>query len=322
MPIRWRSIVDTAADRAFPIGYSRLGFRLREPGWDDDDPAPGSCRGKVVVVTGANSGLGLATVARLARLGAAVHMVVRDAERGEHARAKVRAEAPGAEIELSTCDISNLAEVRELAGSLARRQQVIDVLVHNAGVLPAQRSTTPEGHELTLATHVLGPVLLTELLRPALSGSADPRVIMVSSGGMYSQRAPVEDPEYRHGRYRGATAYARTKRVQVELLPVLASRYASGGATVHAMHPGWASTPGVASSLPGFHWATRALLRTPEQGADTISWLAATSTRLPSGRFWHDRRARPTNYLPATRGSDATRRQLWNYCASALALQA
>ena len=75
------------------------------------------------------------------------------------------------------------------------------------------RTETGEGHEITLATHVLGPVLMTELLLPVLANSPDPRVIFMSSGGMYTQALPAADPEYRNGRYRGAIAYARTKRM-------------------------------------------------------------------------------------------------------------
>ena len=86
------------------------------------------------------------------------------------------------------------------------------------------------------------------------------------------------------------------------------------------MHPGWADTPGVAQSLPGFRRVTRPILRTPEQAADTAVWLTATSPPPKSGQFWHDRRTRPTHYLPTTPYSDAELQTVWQYCAAAVGL--
>jgi NAD(P)-dependent dehydrogenase (short-subunit alcohol dehydrogenase family) len=207
------------------------------------------------------------------------------------------------------------------AADLTGRGQGLDVLIHNAGVLPAARTETDEGHEVTLATHVLGPVLLTEQLAPIVAASPDPRVIIMSSGGMYTQTLHVEDPEYRHGRYRGATAYARTKRMQVALTPMLARRWADRNVAVYCMHPGWVDTPGVADSLPGFHRITGPLLRHPSEGADTAVWLAATTPAPPSGRFWHDRRQRAEHYLPITRESEFDRARLWRFCLQATGIE-
>jgi dehydrogenase/reductase SDR family protein 12 len=96
-----------------------------------------------------------------------------------------------------------------------------------------------------------------------------------------------------------------------------AKRLAGTGVTVHAMHPGWADTAGVQSSLPRFYRATRPLLRSPDQGADTIVWLgAAAEPADSSGGFWHDRRRRPTHLLPGTREDEADRRRLWAECVA------
>ncbi|MFD4668181.1 SDR family NAD(P)-dependent oxidoreductase [Lentzea sp. NPDC058450] len=297
-------VLDTVADRLVVPGYSRWGLQLRRRGWDDLPPLPGAR----AVVTGAGTGIGKAAALGLARLGADVILVVRDELKGQAARADILAAAPGATVQVRHCDLSSLSSVRDFASSLELDQ--LDVLVHNAGVLPSERKVTDDGHELTFATHVAGPLLLTDLLRPKLTGG---RVIFVSSGGMYTQRLRSDDPEYRTGTYKGATAYARTKRMQVALTPLLASRYAQDDIAVHAMHPGWADTPGVASSLPGFHRLTKTFLRTAEEGADTIVWLAATDQ--PTGRFWHDRRERPTHLLPTTRDEDVV--AFWQYCTSA-----
>jgi dehydrogenase/reductase SDR family protein 12 len=241
--------------------------------------------------------------------------VVRDTAKGERARAEVLAAVPGADLRVRRCDVSDLADVREFA---AAHTGGVDVLVHNAGVLPAQRSETADGHEVALATAVLGPHLLTDLLSPALKASPDGRVVFVSSGGMYSQPLRVDDPEYREGEFAGAKAYARVKRMQVVLAELWAGELGPDGVAVHSMHPGWADTPGVSTSLPTFHRLTRPLLRTPEQGADTIVWLAAAAEAgRENGKFWHDRRVRPTHYLPWQRESEVDRRALWEFCRTA-----
>ena len=170
-----------------------------------------------------------------------------------------------------------------------------------------------------MATHVLGPLLMTELLRPALDAGRG-RVVLVSSGGMYAQKLPADDLEYTRGDYSGTTAYARTKRVQVELLPLLQRRWGGHGVTVHGMHPGWADTPGVTTSLPTFAKVVGPLLRDAHQGADTVVWLAATEPAPRGGQFWHDRAVRTTHYLPGTRPAPADVDRVWLACLDACGL--
>lgn len=297
--------LDTVLDRTIAPGYSRLGYLARSASWSGAraDPEPGALAGKVALVTGGSAGLGLATVTGLARLGATVHMVVRDEGRGAVARAQVAAAVPGAQVHVARCDLSDLADVTRAAPALAAAGP--DVLVHNAGVLPPARTLTPQGHELTLATHVLGPHLLTRLLADALGGG---RVLWISSGGMYAQKLTFDEPVP----YNGTTAYARTKRMQVVLSGMWSRELDS-----HAVHPGWADTPGLTRSLPGFGRLLGPLLRTAEQGADTAVWLAAARASdvgpdtIGRGRFWHDRRPRPEHYVPWTRETAAERDALW-----------
>jgi dehydrogenase/reductase SDR family member 12 len=315
-----RSLLDTALDRTVAPGYTSVGYRLRQAGWADD-PAPDALRGRTALVTGANRGIGKAIAAGLAGLGATVLLTVRDRNSGEQAREDIVGADPDADVRVEVCDVSDLETVAAFADDLAGRVPRLDVLIHNAGVLPDSRSETADGHEITLATHVLGPILLTERLLPILADSGDARVILMSSGGMYTQSLPTDDPEYRRGRYRGVTAYARTKRMEVAFTPILARRWASQDVRVYSMHPGWADTPGVTAALPGFRKVTGPLLRTPEQGADTAIWLAATAPAPPTGGFWHDRRPRPQHYLPLTRSSDQDLELLWRYCADAIGLE-
>jgi NAD(P)-dependent dehydrogenase (short-subunit alcohol dehydrogenase family) len=304
-------LVDTALDRTVAPGYTRLGLAVRRrlPGWPAD-PAPGSMAGQVALVTGATSGLGQATAAGFAALGASVRLVVRDVEKGERVAEELRAEVPGAVVAVDRCDVSDLDDVRRCAGALLADPAVarIDVLVHNAGAMPPERTESAQGHEMTMALHLLGPLLLTELLLPRLAGG---RVVLVTSGGMYAQALREDDPEYVSGAYAPTTAYARSKRAQVELLPYLAERWGGAGVTVHAMHPGWADTPGVVDSLPTFHRVTGPLLRDARQGADTTVWLGATTPVPESGLLWMDRRPRPTHLLRRTRPTPDAVVRLW-----------
>ncbi|PEG51382.1 SDR family NAD(P)-dependent oxidoreductase [Mycolicibacterium diernhoferi] len=312
------TVLDEVLDRTIVGGYTRLGSAVRRRFWSP--PAPDALTGSTILVTGANSGIGKAIAAGGAGLGATVLMAVRDRARGEAARADILDAVPGACVQIERSDVSDLADVRAFAADLLPRVPALDAVIHNAGVMPPQRTTTEEGHELSLATHVLGPVLLTELLLPALDAATDPRVVLMSSGGMYTQGLPVGDIEYRTGEYRGAIAYARSKRIQVALTPLLAHRWAVQSVTVAAMHPGWADTPGVATSLPGFRRLTGPLLRTAADAADTAVWLTAVSPTPPSGRFWHDRAVRPVHYLPSTRYSEAELQTVWQYCLAAVGL--
>ncbi|MEJ2886879.1 SDR family NAD(P)-dependent oxidoreductase [Actinomycetospora aeridis] len=313
-------LVDAALDRLVVPGYSRLGYVARRAGWS---ALPSGClAGRTILVTGASGGLGAATARGLAALGARVELVVRDRARGEQARDAIRADRPGAAVDVAECDVSSLADVRRYAAEVRDREAAVHGLVHNAGVMPPERTETADGHELALATHVLGPFLLTRELRPVLRAGASPtspsRVVFVSSGGMYTASLPTDDPEFRSGTYSGGAAYARTKRMQVVLAELLADDLASDGIVVHSMHPGWADTPGVASSMPGFHRVTGPLLRTDEQGADTAVWLqAAAEAGHSTGVFWHDRAPRPTHYLPRGAETPQARAALWTLCVDA-----
>jgi NAD(P)-dependent dehydrogenase (short-subunit alcohol dehydrogenase family) len=260
-----------------------------------------------VVITGANSGIGRAATEVLAGLGARVTMVCRDGARAELARAELAAATGRADLlTVERCDLSRLDDVAALA---ARLTAPVDVLIHNAGLLPAARTDTPDGLEMTWATHVAGPHLLTRLVRPRLSPGA--RVVWVSSGGMYL--APLVAPGTVPTPYDGVRAYALTKRAQV----VLASLWAEHDPALVSvsMHPGWADTAAVQASLPRFRAVTRPLRRDAAGGADTIAWLAAVpGEALASGAFYFDRAKRGIYVAPWQRESPAARAALWRWC--------
>jgi NAD(P)-dependent dehydrogenase (short-subunit alcohol dehydrogenase family) len=294
------------------LGFSRVGLSVRSrlAGWPADPPRD-ALVGRDVAITGATSGLGLATALGAAALGARVHLVVRDEAKAKGVVAQISAASPSTVVKVHACDVGDLDDVRRFASTFRAAGHQLDVLVHNAGVMPPERTESAQGHELAMSVHVLGPVLMTELLRPSLRGSDDPRVVFVTSGGMYGQRLRADDPEYLEGDYSPTTAYARSKRAQVELLPVLQRRWGAEGAHVWATHPGWAGTPGLTDSLPRFDKLTRPILRDAEGGADTTVWLSATTPPPAGGTLWHDRRQRPTNFLSRTRTTSDATEQMW-----------
>ncbi|MDQ6816591.1 MAG: SDR family NAD(P)-dependent oxidoreductase [Actinomycetota bacterium] len=304
-------IVDVVLDRTVMLGYTRPGYLIRSAHWSPSELEP--MPGKVVLVTGATSGLGTATAEGFARLGAQVWLLVRDLERGERVRAELLSRTGNHELHVGVCDLSELRSVRRFVGRFSAQVDRLDVLVNNAGVLTGERELSRDGIELTLATNVVGPFLLTKLLLGMLERSAPSRVINVSSGGMYAGRIDLDDLQAARGKFRGAAAYARAKRAQVILTEQWAARLQGMGVVVQAMHPGWVDTPGLADALPGFRRALRGLLRTPEQGADTIVWLGSAREPLEHpGSFWHDRARRPTHLLPSTREPRERHERLWS----------
>ncbi len=270
------------------------------------------------MVTGATSGLGLAAATELSRLGASVCIVGRDADKTEKARHMI--ERTGREAVTSeVADLGHLDQVADLADRLGDRLKRIDVLVHNAGALFRTWQTSAQGSEATVALHVLAPYLLTERLRASLIRSRPARVIIMTSGGMYTQRFDLGALESTRDGYDGSVAYARAKRAQVVLAQEWQRRYGHSGVDFHCVHPGWADTPGLATGLPAFARVMHPLLRSAPEGVDTLVWLAGLPDGTPpGGALWHDRRRRGQYYLPWTRASPVRQAaegiELWDWC--------
>ncbi|MFZ5570296.1 MAG: SDR family NAD(P)-dependent oxidoreductase [Thermodesulfobacteriota bacterium] len=294
-------------------GFTRWGFQRSRRHWK---PVPASLAGKTVLVTGATSGIGLAAATGLADRGARVLLVARRAEKAAAAADQIMGLTGNDNLEIYPADMAVPGQVRALAAAVRRREHRLDVLVNNAGALFHKRENTADGLEKTLATDLLGPFILTEELAPLLAESAPARVINVSSGGMYTQKIRVDDLAFRREPYDGAKAYARAKRGLVILSEIWAGSYADQGIVVHAMHPGWVKTPGIKRALPEFYRIMDRLLRTPEQGADTIIWLAvAPEAAKTTGRFWLDRRPHLTHVFPHTRETESERQFLYRELA-------
>lgn len=312
-------LVDSALDLTVVGGFSKIGYAVRRRTWR---PLPADALdGRLVVITGPTSGLGFAAAVAMRRLGASLVLVGRDAGRLARTTSTLRAErGSGGDLVEVVADMGDLDAVASAASSITALGRPVHALVHNAGALDGTRGVSPQGIEQTVATHVVGPHLLTTALLAATEVS---RVVTVSSGGMYASSLPdlsaAGSLEMPADRYDGTKQYSLAKRAQVTLNELWAERVP--GTWFASMHPGWADTPGVRSSIPGFAKVTGPILRTAEQGADTIVWLAATDEHLPSGRFWCDRAVRPVHKVPGTRGADrpAARAALWAWCDEAIA---
>lgn len=288
-------VLDAALDRSVLLGYSKIGSGVRRLWWPAD-PAPSSMAGKRVVVTGATSGLGEAMATSFAELGATVHLLGRNPDKVKRSAGVIRGAVPGSVVIDEVCDVGDLDAVRAWTDDLSGRVDALHGLVHNAGVMPKRRDETPQGHELQLACHVLGPQVMTERLLPLLRNAGGASVVFVSSGGMYSAPLSTGDMESSRGEYDGVRVYAKTKRMQVVLADAWARRLADDDVRVESMHPGWAKTPGVSEALPTFQRLTGPILRDAADGGDTAVWLVATRPSSQSPHFWHDRAQRPTTF--------------------------
>jgi dehydrogenase/reductase SDR family protein 12 len=306
---------DTLIDAVVVPSYGSTGFRFRRTLlWNDADLAV-DLTNKVCAITGANSGIGLAAARQLAWRGATVYLLVRNLERGAAAQARIIGEAGHSRIHLEAIDLSSLASVRACADRIKAHTSRLDVLINNAGDAFERRQLSGDGIESTFATNVLGPFALTNALLPLLQASAPARVINVSSGGMYLAKLDVNDLQFERKKYDELMAYAQSKRALMMLTELWAEKWKSSGITVNGMHPGWVDTPLLQTGLPAFRQSLRSILRTPDEGADTIVWLAvAPQPAGVTGRFWFDRRERAAHRIFLTKSSREDYRRLWQEC--------
>ena len=288
--------------------FTKLGFRESRRRWNPLSAYQGD---RHALITGATSGLGLAAARQLAERGARITIVGRGEGKAQALVTELQAQTGNEHIAAEVADLSLMSDVHALCDRLLEAGDPVDMLINNAGALFNPRQQTAEGLEKSFALLLLSPYVLTERLHPLLCKAESPRVVNVLSGGMYTQGIDVDDLQSRRGNYSGSVAYARAKRGLMILTEEWAERWSEDGIAVNAMHPGWADTPGVETALPGFYRLTRPLLRTPEQGADTAVWLAAsTEAAQVSGKFWLDREQHPSHLSDRTKETASERSEL------------
>lgn len=309
-------VIDMVIDAPVLTSYTRVGFEIRTrcEHWKPLDQY--DLNGCVMVLTGATSGLGKAAATQLARCGATLVLVGRRADRNEVIAEEISKVTGNTSINQVAADMGDYEQVRVLADWVLTHYDRLDVLIHNAGALVKERRDSADGTEATVASQVIGPFLLTALLLERLAASAPSRVLTMSSGGAYTSALTVSQLEMQVETYKGTKQYARAKRAQLSLNELWSKRFGHLDVHFHAVHPGWVDTPGVRDSMPVFAKLMGPFLRTAEQGADTLVWLAADDKPLESnGKFWFDRRSRDVHKLRFTATSDtAYRRQhLWEW---------
>ena len=256
------------------------------------------CSSKNYLITGSNSGLGKQTALEIAKRGGIVHLVCRNATSAEQAKNEIIKETSNENIHVHSLDLSNSKEVHTFSQKFSsdNSENGLHVLINNAGCMVNKRELTNDGLEKNFATNTLGTYILTESLIPLLKKSAAlggrPRVITVSSGGMLTNKLDPLDLQFENKQFDGTMAYAQNKRQQIIMTDEWAAKYSE--IQFSSMHPGWADTPAVRTSMPGFYEKMKDKLRTVQQGADTVVWLAVTENSAAidpnnSGAFYQDR---------------------------------
>lgn len=327
-----KAIIDTIMEKSVLPSFSSLGTRIRSRlfKWQTLDSY--SLKRRVVVITGATSGIGEAGARQYAKMGATLVIVARNPAKTDKLIATLKQQTGNPDIHRIIADLGSQEDTRKAAAQIAAQWPAIDVLVHNAGALFNERKRASNSTDLSVELMVATPFLLTGLLLENLQAASDStlakqrdleplaaRVLTMSSGGMYTESLNVQDLQMSDSLYQGAKQYARAKRAQVVLNEMWAKRISAQKIVFHALHPGWVNTPGINDALPGFSRILNplGLLRSAEEGADTMVWLSVDNTALhTSGLFWHDRQARDINMSDKTRQADTTSRrdELWQWC--------
>jgi NAD(P)-dependent dehydrogenase (short-subunit alcohol dehydrogenase family) len=251
--------------------------------------------GKVCVVTGATSGIGLATAQVLARQGATLIVVARNPERGAATVSRIQQETGNSAVELMVADLSAQAQVRQLASEIQHRFTRLDVLINNAGALFSQRQLSQDGIEMTFALNHLAYFLLTNLLLDPLKAADSARIVNVSSEAHRHARLDFSDLQGQH-RYTGWRAYSRSKLANILFTHGLVRRLEGTGVQANALHPGFVATNfgrdnrGITAVL--FRILQQLAAISPEEGARTIIYLAsAPEVKGVTGKYFVKQKA-------------------------------
>jgi len=280
-------------------------------------------KGKVVVVTGATSGIGQVAAEKLAAMGARIVQVARDQARGQAAMARLNQVAPGIAHSIYYAELSRLSEMKRVATEIAQSEPRIDVLMNNAGAMFGTRQLTQDGLERTFALNHMSYFMMTQLLRDRLIASAPSRVVNTASDAHTSGTVDFDDLQsekaYRFNllewmRYGGPAfkVYARSKLMNILYTRELARKLAGTGVTANSLHPGFVSTRfgDQTGGLIGFGIGiAKRFALTPEQGAETLIYLASSpDAATATGEYFH--KCRPAT--PSREAQDDAKAQrLW-----------
>jgi NAD(P)-dependent dehydrogenase (short-subunit alcohol dehydrogenase family) len=269
-------------------------------------------KGKVCLITGATSGIGLETAKQLARLGATVIVVGRNASKGAMVVSQLRQQTGNAQIEFMHADLSSQKEIRALAEQFKRKYARLDVLVNNAGIVKIFRAESVDGIEMTWAVNHLAYFLLTNLMLDVLNASAPARIVNVSSAMHWQARIHFNDVEFKRG-YNPLTTYCHSKLANIMFTYELARRLEGTGVTANALHPGGVRTNLLASNGWFFRWIAQPIFNlhavSVEEGAQTSVYLATSSeVEGVTGKYFVRCQPRPSS--PASYDESA-QKKLW-----------
>jgi NAD(P)-dependent dehydrogenase (short-subunit alcohol dehydrogenase family) len=268
-------------------------------------------RGKVVVITGATSGIGRIAAEALAAQGARIILIARDRSRAESILERLRALGPQSAHQAHIADLSSLRDTKEVGARIAEQEPRIDVLINNAGNIFARRALTADGLERTFALNHMAYFVVTHGLRERLVAASPARIVNTASSAHRGSSLDFDDLQMERN-YRALTAYGRSKLANILFTRELARRLAGTGVTANCLHPGFVAT-GLGQRGAGLFGAMVRLAMVfagnPERGAKTIVHLAASPdvASANGGYYVNSREARPSR---AAR-DDAAARRLW-----------
>jgi dehydrogenase/reductase SDR family protein 12 len=293
-----KDLIDRFLDLTVLFSFDQSGFKRHCP----DLLERVDLSGRHGIVTGASSGIGLAVAKSLIEQGMDCQLIGRDLEKLERTLLSAQ---------YHCLDMADLKGVYSFARDVVKTP--IDLLIHNAGNMPLSLTITKEGFEEMFASQVLAPFILTKTLADLGKLQKGCRIIFVSSGGMYLQKLDLSDLLFKKSEYNKYAGYANAKRAQVILSDLFSKKYPQY--LFSAMHPGWVDTPGVSYSMPLFKKLLNKRLRSKEEGADTILWLA-TTFNYPNGKFWFDRKEAKTTIFNLYKSTPEEDEVFWKYCES------
>ncbi|GAB6029579.1 Dehydrogenase/reductase SDR member 12 [Chamberlinius hualienensis] len=246
---------------------------------------------KVFLITGGNGGIGKCIATEIARRVGIVHLICRDSKKGDHTRKEIVETTGNPNVHVHIVDLSSPRSIIKFTKMFMEKHLIVDVLVHTASCMLLDKEETTDNLDKVFSTNVLGVHILTTELLPLLLRSNEPRVIMVVTGSLLSQKLNIADLQFdKMQPYDGESAYAQTKRQLVTMTEQYSVLFPK--VKFWSYNPGWLDTPTIQNSMAEFYTKMKDKLRTIEEGADTGVWLAVSQAvaQLPSSLFFQDRR--------------------------------
>jgi NAD(P)-dependent dehydrogenase (short-subunit alcohol dehydrogenase family) len=268
-------------------------------------------KNKIVVITGANTGMGKVTAIALAKRGAHIVMVCRNKQKAEVARSEIQSVSGNKNVDLLIADLSLQSSIKELVGEIQKKYRQIDVLINNAGLALTDYSETAEGIETTFATNVLSMFLLTNLLKEQLSAAPVARVINVASSTHTGAKIQLDDIAYKKN-YSLFGAYNQSKLCNIMLTYEQARRFASTPITVNCLNPGPVKTELARDMGAVFKLIGSLFFLSPEKASETAIYLASDKElEKTTGKYFTKSKAVPSSKLSYDTQKSA---ELWRIC--------